>query len=494
MTEIKVITDMCKAGKVQEAYKLAQDNCTAETNSPWAQRALGWALYYIIKADAEVGDFTKLTEHLDELKDLDLLSVDNDSMIYSNVEFQIAAFTKKHIYPTDTEANSKLSAFYHRLKDYQCRPSRGHSFLLQTYIKFESWDEMIDFIDWWDLDNLLPEDYTPFETQGGQKLMTLAERAFIAKSKALLNQNDNGRIEEFLPKLDSLMTNHPQMLYTGYYYGKLLLKLGDNADEALNAIIPFARKKSTEFWVWQLLSDIFTHNKEKQLACLLRAVHCKAKETFLGKVRIKLATIYIQANQLDKAKFHIDAITRCYVSQGWKLPYEVTNWIHQPWIDTTLPNGNASIDYMGITNQILCEGAEEAIAIVTYIDLSTHRTTLIYGSEKKMSYKLRIKTSVGSILRINYIKETDGKPKILNALKATLPNALTYIKETEGTISKRENNEYAFLNSPVGPCFLSPVVIQKYNIKNKERVKALIAYDHNKKKNSWNWTCITVKK
>lgn len=494
MAEIKVITDMCKAGKVQEAYKLAQESLKTETNSPWAQRALGWALYYLIKTDAEVGDFMKLTEHIDELKTLNLLSVDNDSMIYSNVEFQIATFIKKHIYPTNAEANSKLSAFFHRLKDYQLRPSRGHSFLLQTYIKFESWDEMADFIDWWDLDNLLPEDYAPFKTQGGQKLMTLAERAFITKSKALLNQNDCGRIEEFLPKLDSLMATHPQMLYTGYYYGKLLLKLGDNEDEALKAIIPFARKKSTEFWVWQLLSDMFTHNQEKQLACLLRAVHCKTKEMFLGKVRIKLATLYIQANQPDKAKFHIDAIMRCYVSQGWKLPYEVTNWIHQPWINTVDPNGNTSIDYIGITDQILCEGAEEAIAIVTYIDPNTHRTTLIYGFEKKMSCKLRIKTAVGSVLKINYIEETDGKSKVLNAIKAALPNTLTYIKETEGTISKRENNEYAFLNSPVESCFLSPAVTQKYNIKNKEQVRALIAYDYNKKKDSWNWTCVTIKK
>ena len=142
---------------------------------------------------------------------------------------------------------------------------------------------MADFFDWWNLDNLTPEDYTPYINQKGQKIMTLAERAFIANSKALLRLNDLGRIEEFLPKLDNLINTHQEMMYPGYFYGKLLLALGSNSDEALKVIIPFARKKITEFWVWQLLSDVFTNDEDKQLACLLRAVHCRTQETWLTR-------------------------------------------------------------------------------------------------------------------------------------------------------------------------------------------------------------------
>lgn len=48
---------------------------------------------------------------------------------------------------------------------------------------------MADFFDWWNLDNLTQEDYTSYVNQKGQKMMTLAERAFIANSKALLKLN-----------------------------------------------------------------------------------------------------------------------------------------------------------------------------------------------------------------------------------------------------------------------------------------------------------------
>ena len=80
---------------------------------------------------------------------------------------------------------------------------------------------------------------------GDLPLMTLAERAYIASSKALLSQNDPMRIKEFLPKLDWLMNNYKEMTYPGYFYGKLLLALGSNRDDALKAIIPFATSRTS---------------------------------------------------------------------------------------------------------------------------------------------------------------------------------------------------------------------------------------------------------
>ena len=494
MAEIKVITTMCKSGQVTEAYGLAKNDYASDASSPWTQRAFGWALYYVIKSDVEKGYYEALTEHVTELMDLKLLTIANDSMIYDNVQLQIGTFIKKHVMLNDIEASVKLSTFFHLLKDYSFKSSLGHSVLLQSYIKFDTWSEMADFLDWWNLDTLQAQDYIPYVMPNGKKIMTLAERAFIANSKALLKQNDLGRIEEFLPKLDYLMTNHPEMMYPGYFYGKLLLKLGSNMDEALKVIVPFARTKVSDFWVWQLLSDVYTHAPEKQLACLLRAVHCKTQETFLGKVRIKLATAYIQMNQLDRARHHIDMITRCYVSQGWKLPYEVECWIHQPWFNTARPNGNDPIDFLKITNEILCNGTEEAIAVVTYVDPNSHKATIIYGEEKRMIHKFRFNVGVGSILKINYIKDANGKIKILNSAKTSFPNNLSYIKVVEGLVNKQKQNNFAFMKSSIGNCFISGNIIQKYNVVNGEQIKALVVYDYNKKKEVWNWVCISIKR
>lgn len=447
MANVKDITTMCKAGQVQQAYELAKADLAAMPTDVWTQRAVGWALYYMIKSDSETGDYARLLEHIDELKSLDQLTIANDSMIFDNVQFQIANFIKNRIHLTDIEASSKLSVLFSKLKDYEFKPSRGHSFLLQTILKFENWPEIADFFDWWNLDNLTQEDYTPYINQKGQKMMTLAERAFIANSKALLRLNDLGRIEEFLPKLDNLMNNHKEMMYPGYFYGKLLLALGSNGDEALKVIIPFARKKATEFWVWQLLSDIFTNEEEKQLACLLRAVHCRTQETFLGKVHIKLATLYIKRGLLNSARFHIDVVTRCYASQGWRLPNEIDCWIHQPWINSTTPNHKDPIDYMSITDAILCDGAEESIAVVTYVEQNTHNSFIIYGKEKRTVQKFRFKVNVGKTLRLHYITDSEGRMKVLSSMSVHLPSDLDYAKCVEGKIEKRDDKEFAFLKS-----------------------------------------------
>lgn len=494
MADIREITTMCRNGQVKEAYELAKSNFENEPTNPWQQRALGWALYYMTKCAAEAGDYSKLLEYLEELKSLDLLTVENDSMIFDNVQFKLAEFIKNRLFVNDFNSQARLSSIFSILKDYKFSASKGHSYLLQSCLKFEIWPEMADFLDWWNLDNLTREDYTPFVNQQGKKIMTLAERAFIANSKSLLRLNDAGRIEEFLPKIDALMNQHPEMMYPGYFYGKLLLALGSSMEDALKVIIPFARKKATEFWVWQLLSDVFINDEEKQLACLLRAVHCHTQEAFLGKVRIKLAALYINRKQYNHARFHIDAVTRCYASQGWRLPYEIDCWIHQPWMNDTMPDGNDPINYRNITEDILCDGAEECIGIVTYVDLNSKKSTIIYGHQKRYAMKLRFNVSAGNVLNMHYITEQDGRIRVLSARKTQLPENLNYAKYLNGVVGKRDDKDFAFLNADSIRCYMSPTIVRKYNLCNGDNVKSLVVYDYEKKKDCWNWVCVTAKK
>jgi hypothetical protein len=284
------------------------------------------------------------------------------------------------------------------------------------------------------------------------------------------------------------------MTYPGYFYGKMLLSLGSTQEDALKVIVQFARRKVTEFWVWQLLSDVFVNEPDKRLACLLRAVHCRTQENFLGKVRIKLATLYIQRNLLGQAKFQIDKVTQCYLSQGWHLPYEVDCWVHQPWINTVSSCNQAPIDFKTITDEILCEGTEEAIAIVTYIDANSHKATLVYGREKRMTQKLRFKIGIGAVLKIYYITEPDGKLRILNAGQTRFPSDLAFAKVVEGTIRKRADKDFAFLKSNVSDFFIAPQIVRKYCLQDNETVKSLVVYDYNRKKESWDWTCVSINK
>ena len=485
MAGLNEIIALCKSGQVLDAYYQAKADL--EQEKPWARLTIGKALYYCIRKDAEDGRYEQLMAHLDEMLSLEQLIPENENTI-----FWIGYFAKRHLEPRAIDTPMRLSALFQKLKEYTFNPGKSYSALLEGFIRCDSWQELVDFLEWWDLDNLTPEDFQPVEIASGGKIMSIAERAYIAKSKALLRLNDLGLIEEFLPQLDELMIQHPEMIYPGYFYGKLLLSLGTTPEDALKVIVPFAKRKSTEFWVWQLLSDVFTNDQEKQLACLVRAVHCRTQENFLGKVRMKLAALYIQRNQLDYAKYQIDKVTQCYLSQGWHLPYEVDCWIHQPWINTVTSNDRDPLDYKVITNEILGIKTEEAVAVVTYIDQNTQKVAMICGYEKRMSQRLRFRVGIGATLKLNYTVNSDGKPRILSAGKCKFPTDLNYAKVVEGTIKKRSEWAFAFLHYGDEKAFVSPNVVKKYNMSDGEKVKCLIVYDFDKKKNSWGWVVISI--
>ena len=492
MAGIKQIKEMCKAGQVKEAYDLAKADL--EAGQPWGQLTTGWALYYLIKDDAEKGAYDQMVAHVDELKSLDQLPEDELYKIMDNVIFWMGYFAKKHLPETAFNTPARLSSLYSKIKQYHFNPGRGYSALLEGFIRCDAWSELLDFMTWWNLDNLTPDDYSPVKLNNGKSIMSVAERVFIAKSKALLRLNDPGEIEEFLPQIDTLMNEHPEMTYPGYFYGKLLLALGSTPEDALRVIVPFARRKATEFWVWQLISDVFTNDQEKQLACLLRAVNCRTQENFLGKVRIKLADLYIKMNKLGLAKNQIDKVTKNYLSNGWRLPSQIDIWIHQPWFNSVPSSDNESLDYMSITNAILFDGAEEAIAIITYVDPQSHRASIVYGYEKRLSQKLNHKVLIGDTLKIYYVVDSNGKPRILSSTRCKLPDDLRYGKHVSGTIRKRDDQDHAQVRFGNEKAFLSASLVSKYKVKDGDSVQCRIAYDYDKRRDSWNWVCVKIRK
>ena len=197
---------------------------------------------------------------------------------------------------------------------------------------------------------------------------------------------------------------------------------------------------------------------------------------------------------LNSARYHIDAVTRCYVSQGWRLPNEIDCWIHQPWFNSTIPDGKDPIDYMSITDSFLCNGAEESIAVVTYVDQTNHNAFVIYGKEKRTVQKLRFRVQAGSVLKLHYITDNEGRMKIISSTKIQLHSNLNYAKYVEGKIDKRVDKEFAFLKSNSVSCFVPPNIVKKHNLKNGDDIKSLIVYDYDKKKDAWNWVCVNAKK
>lgn len=492
MATIKDITTMCKSGQIQEAYEVALTDWNNDPDNIWTQREVGWALYYQIKNDVENSAIDELYGHLEKLSELSLLDMAQDKLIFENVLWKLCDYLKA--VPADN--HTPISNIFARIQSWHYGQSRVYSYFIQICLKFEGWDQMASFIEWWDLDNLQAEDYQPFRMESGKTVMALAERVFIAYSKAILKLKDQERIGTFIPKLEYFAETYQDMIYLGYFCGKLLIAQGACEEDALSRLIPFVRKKINEFWAWQVLSEIFRNDVQKRLACLLRAVNCRTQESFLGKIRIALAELYISQNDFGRAKYHIDKVSACYLKQGWRIPNQIQTWINQSWLESTAADSSCGMDYKTITDEILYHEAKDGVAIVTYVDRQSRRASLIYGMKQKQMVKYdRWKTfpSEGMLLSIRFVEENDGV-KIIDAQPYTGLPYVPFLKKVSGTVYKRVENQFAFINTGSEKYFITPNIVSKYNLTGGESINAVVVYDFNKKKNEWNWTCISINK
>ncbi len=419
----------------------------------------------------------------------------NDSLIFENVLWKLAEFVKTIPVGSVSEMDKLFSLF----SKYAFVPSKGYSYLLRLCLRFDAWEHLIDFLEWWNLDNLLPEDFQQFELKDGKKIMSLVEQAYIAYSKALLKQNDKKKIHDFLPKIEKLIEEHPDMMYPGYFCGKLMLATGVAKEDALNIVMPFVKRKQSEFWIWQLLSEIYSEDSNMRLACLLRAVHCKTQEAFLGKVRMRLVSIYLSRKDYRRAKYHIDKIVQCYTQQRWHLPYEVQNWLREPWIQNTVADNSDGMDYKQVTETILLYGTNESIAVVTYVDIASKRVSLVYGEKKRVVVKLqklKVKIIEGTLLKINWLPTQNDKIDIIGSelVNSKISVGSEYIKQINGSISKPKDKPFAFIKGQGIKCFISPMMVQRYNLSGGEVAVVMAVYDFDKKRNEWAWTCVSVKR
>ena len=105
-----------------------------------------------------------------------------------------------------------------------------------------------------------------------------------------------------------------------------------------------------------------------------------------------------------------------------------------------------------------------------------------------------LKVKVGTLLQIQWMPDTEGcitivgaKPVDFNMLKN-----LSYIKVMKGKIVRQDGNPFAFIKNGDMQCYVNPDIVQKQNLCNANEVAFLAVMDYNKKKDSWNWTCVSI--
>lgn len=491
----KEVTQLRKSGQLQEAYDMAIRDLEQNPNDEWNKRAIVWVYYAYLKKAQENNDINDFLVQIENIKELNLS--ETESFVFDSVAWSVG----KLLFANDQMDTANLNRIYDLIEVFNfTKPKESYSFMLKGFKKHAAkWDNFIGFIDWWGLNNFKEEDYNKYTLDNGIQIPSLVESIYIAISKKLLTEPfDMERIESFLPKISGLCNTHQQMQYTHYYHAKLLIAT-DNKKRFLKAFLPFAKRKQRDFWVWDLMSEIYDKTSNEYFSCLSRSLLCDAPDKFTINVREKIAEVFVSKQMYAEAKYEFQKIKNTRINEGWTLKSKHLEWQNHIWWNDTEINKNNNEVYntnIALANSLLFANVKDEIAYVDYVNNEKKVFNFIVSQQKYgfSSFKqFDVKLKKGDFLAIKFVEKEDKKSnfyKILSIRKTDELPAQDIFKKTDGKLMIEQGNSFGFINN----IFVSPQLIQKLKLQNGDVINGFALKTYNSKRKAWGWNLISTSK
>jgi len=502
----KEVKELRKSGKLEEALNLAQQDLEKEPSNIWNKRSIAWVYHDYLKKYSSIESFDSFIEYIEKLKSLELPV--EEKMIFDTSIYQLG----KLIFAFSKESQidySKINRLYDFVKDFHLTiPSESYSFLYKAFHKlYKNWSNYLNFADWWDFDNFRSQDFLEEEFKG-KKIMSIVEQAYIAYSKKLLegetiesngvilnNAIDKERITAFMPKLEAIIDKHPEYQYPPYFKAKLLLALG-NTENILSAFLPFAKQKRNDFWVWDLIAEIFSEDKELSFACYCKALSLRTPEDFLVKLHQRFAALLVEKEMFQEAKTEIEKLVAVRTKHDWKLPNQINQWIKQDWYKNTKSksdNKDLYSKHLKKAEEILFQDIPEEIIAVEFVNENKNMLNFVKDKSKHGFFNysnLVDKPKVGDVLKVRFKGEGQGNfYKILTAKKEeTNTTESPALQDFTGILKIINPQGFGFVEN----VFIEPSIIDKNKLEDKQEIKGKAILSFNKKKNDWGWKAFSI--
>lgn len=496
----KEIKELRQSGRLEEAMQMAKAEFEEQPDNIWTKRNLSWVYYEYLKTNATPDNFEEFVTWLNQLVELEL--PEDEKMLFDSLSFQVGkllfALTKEE--PVSIQKINQLLALVRNF--HITKPSEGYSFLLKGFHKgLKDTGYYLDFINWWGIENLSEQDHQKEKLPTGKEIMALAEQIYIAYAKHLMPQRDmqgylsfdRERAEEFLPKLEALAEKYPNYQYPPYFQAKLLLALGDTED-VLSALIPFARKKQNDFWVWEILAEAVESDREKVFSCHCRALLCTSPEEMLVGARQKMAELLINKKLYNEAKTEIELILKVKETHGHKIPGVINQWISQPWYNEAKNlDSNKSFyrQHSGLAEEILFADTPEELVFVEFVNADKSILNFIASEEKFGFFKFERflkKVQPGEVLSVRFNGGAKGgRYNVLTCKKVNNDSFKSqFQKEVDGPVKIKPGASFGFIED----AFIHPSLITKYKLSDGQNFIGQIIKTYDSKKEKWGWKLI----
>ena len=280
----------------RESYKRALEVLKTNPDDASARERAGWALRQLLEEAAHNADADSFEVVLRRFAALRLHEIGKASLNNRASWHLSKLFSKLRAKgPTDLMVVSRL---FDIIKTMVFDPAeKYYVYFLDAFLKLSDdkgpWPRFYEMACWWGLDNFGESHFAPTRTHSGHDMPSVAERTFAAASRDLLrrlrmHQPTQG-VDQFITQLLDVAAKHPDFTFPAYHAAKILTALGRN-DEARELLMPFARKRQSEFWVWESLGDTYTGPKDR-IGCYIMALECHADEQFTRRLKEKCGAL-----------------------------------------------------------------------------------------------------------------------------------------------------------------------------------------------------------
>lgn len=331
----------------------------------------------------------------------------------------------------------------------------------------------------------------------------LVETTLTSHAKRLIKSDvhfaTRERINTFLTKLTSVIKNHANFEWLPYHRIQLLRKL-DDSERAFSELTEFARSKSREFWVWDLISE-FVDGDEK-FNCLCAGLLCKAKAEMTVKLQEKSIPLLVNKGFCAEAKYVLDKLIDTKNRNGWKITTELLGAKEQEWyknhrsssnldglkshaekarliIYRTLPFSDAFITYFN---------EDKGTINFFYINSGVTKEGFFYKDSVGKPYVWKVNTAVR--LKLLEDKRYENLFNVFDVEEGNEMFAANFLKPFSGTFEKVK--EFGYIRDGRTEVFVNPSFVNSHNLIPFSTVVGTAVKKWDKKKNRWGWQIASV--
>jgi hypothetical protein len=498
MNTFQRIMHLRKSGAREQARALAAQMLQQYPQDPWFNKAMAWIYYDDLKEHIDKG---RRRECIETIRCITSLDLDGDQMVLVNLARQCKRIFRS-IQPQRSSDADFLAPLCQALTKLNWeKPSEAYSALLEAMVAYKgSWDHRLEALLWWDLVHLRAEDKSPRVNAEGKTYLSLAESAYGAMAKALIDRY-NGQLdstlasatERYLNQLDRLMTEQPHYRFLPYYKARLLMA-GGRKEAALAAYVPFVRQHKKQPWAWELLGDLQETGSRQAIACYLRALTCPAESTYLVQCYWKLTRAGIAQGSYPEAKWALDRYMGIRLDNGWSIPAAADAMQNEAWYRTA---GN-TVDweknrglYLDEAEQLLVPPLIQLTAVISYINEPKKCIHVILAGDQSSFFFAKMKPGglhVGDILRLG-VRSVEAKPlEVWDIEQLPFLETPGLTKAFQARIRVPPGKKHGLANG----VFIPPMLMDRHGLGDGARVHIRAIRSYDKRRDRWGWLALSA--